>query len=1718
MAITLSPTLTAEMNSLSRRHASRATVERWLPEWSPKISGLTANKYEQYAHGHAACVAPNGNGAGEDILFRARSGSTADPFSGVLHISVLKGTDLDDPTRWDEAGKWTNTAIGNLMRPAWYNNAETVPASNGGSIAAVWSGTKFRVFCFYTSGHLVYLDFDPNGTYLGGNTVASFSTDTYSLTSMQLASCRYTEVFALRTELVEASEASWHKPIYGSHIHRYEGDGASWADSPAFPFHNQAEAALVRDGQLKYGSAGYEWGSGAATDTINQWGKRPCGGLAANEIDSNTVVVSAGFTFWQRYGYNTHNQGIFTFRYHRNSAQWERGVEVDLSDYVTERLDYALFARGSQVEAGSQVLVWSRYVEPSDYDQLEASMSLPRVREVVYAKFDPSGRALTQYQYLGDPQELSGAAILAVTHAGSKKLYALGWRSVLESPPAALLGSVPAPDDLELVCDGWQTSVNNRYGMSVDLNVADAGALFQPDSPLQAGRLVKIYAGTPEEQIQLGQGLVDTISPAFSLEQENHRAKLTARAEKGLLDPRSEELTEILPQNTQYIAPSDPIAHIANHKGYWETVRMEWPNKFFGAYTHVEGKTAYRLKSFPYAWTGGGAPGTVGNPGEVLNQRAQHKGTWWNDAAWTDLSPMVDGSIEATVRFGDVNGAPDFEFYDRNKIQVFATVQRNNGKITYIQWHTGGYGGPVWNTVQQNACMAGLICHAVEMNKKFSFVWESNTKDGGLRPVYESWELHPDRLYEDPPYYADRVPASWEGQPKPFSASSHTDDTWKAETMDRCDFRGYPLGENRFYLVLSDYDDSDPDWQKNGKWIHRVVAGGIGVAGLVPGQPADLKMVVSGGTIYCFCRPHRQDGQAPAQWSFVLSYKSGRFGAGRFGIVGRGHAGIQWDAFYYAYAQKNPLPTGRNKIPLYDNYVDFWDIKVSDCVMDRPLEEVLRRRCWQGFTPTEFRSLVNEPALALAGGTSRSFNVPGYLLNNSYQIPDKLALHHPETMISGSQWLSDAGSGAALSGYHALVNGPWAGIKAKEVREGSTNLVYNHDLSGTYTNGLAQSCTLSNAGGTVAVSQNTDPAYIGIGASSQKAIFAGHNSDFVQFQRANLTNNTTYTWYLRFYLVSGKARINVWKGSTSYSQAFTTPGWNTFTYTGATDATGSNWTFLIMSTVADGGATVYVDQAQIEAKSAYTGLIGGDLPGCTWSGTPRGSTSSRTRSSINLDAAASLISGANQLSFRVLWQPFYAASATWPTAGGTYTLFDACGNGDNNNRIMVRFDPASSTFRVYLNGTFYLTSPVQTFAAYAWQEIVVTLDYAADSYKLYINGVLAATSTAALIAPTLNTWQLGANYVGTSTTGHGAYAEYAVWGRVLSQAEITALRNQQYEVSSALNGVENLTIDYKMTLSAMGGEAGVICRAVDRFNLTAKQHVRLGLVVNGGLPAAGGTVTSYLVKRVYDVDGNGNPYEVLAERDYAPSPIYLHNAWPLPVRVTVRGNIYSLWIAGNYIGHFVDDTSGGVYFGLYALGATATFSNVYVPELYEVLENSTLEVNQTIFDAIKSMLGKRAIKGVFQPSGSLKLSYFETHETGPTFQDTLTRSAVRLSDRFFSIVRVDGAYTWATYASEVLLKLGRRFMQASFPDIFHREFAYKEARNLCLRAAEEQVQSTFAGLPDYRVQPEDKIEVVVAQQSIAGHFLVDDVSHTFQMDQDDPQADSEVSTRQFVVI
>ena len=1205
----LSAELTAEMVSLSRTPAGTLTAERWLPRWTAKISGLSAGKLEQYAHGHAAATAVGAN-AGADIIFRARSGSTGAPQDGKLYIAIIKGADLASPATWDSL--WSDSGTTGLMYPAW--SSDSGAAYGGGIAVVVWNNSGVwtgRVFYTKASRALCCRDYNLlTGAAIGGETtIATLGSDSTQLASMQVAACRYDEVFALVTDQVETSQAAWQKKINGSVIKRYRYSGSWGLDSYAFPYHTIMEGHAVKD------SEDYDSATG---ETTGQWGKRPCGGLAAIEIDSNTVIVAMGAIHWRRRGYWTHNAGIRSFIYHRDSGWWEPGTETDRSDFTNgQRLRLPMFARNSQIE-GNQVLVWSRLVEPADFQQNEAAPAIARLREVVWARWSADGNSLTQFERLGTQDDLTSACILKA----NDKLYAIGWRAVYESEAAAALCTVATPLNLGDYATGFDCDWNNRLTMRVGATLHDLSPIYA--GLLERGMLVRATLGTPGEQVQVAQGVIDQLSPDLAGgDSLSESATLTAAADKLLQTTVSETSGDELAHNHIYIEPPSQIKNVAASRGLWEVEPMTWPNTFFPAeYAVLNGKLAYRLKSFPYAALGGG------NPGKCLTNRDDYMGTWFKDVAWLGLSPRVEGAIEASVRFGITNLQDTFTKSNQRVGDItwrtVGTVTRTNGVYTSVNWKLYNQANNQLNlqtTANQYACMAGLICHAPEVGRKYSFVWEHQSN---------------------------------------LSLSSHIDDTTRAnETFDRATYS--VMGSNYLYLLVSDYNGSS--------WVHRDVAA-LSATGLTPGKPADLRMQVLGGTIYCFYRLHSTG--TPNPWKFAFSWKSGRFGASRFGLVGRGHATVQWDTWYQVgcYTEVQKL----------SNEVDFWGIKLSDGVVDRTMEEHLRRKCWQGFTATSFNAVVNEASRMVNAGTYYNYNIPAI----------------------------------------------------------------------------------------------------------------------------------------------------------------------------------------------------------------------------------------------------------------------------------------------------------------------------------------------------------------------------------------------------------------------------NPTLDFKVNIPVNGNEAGVFVRGISAGS-PIDTCVKIGLIAHSSAYSGGADLTYYLVKRRYTGGA-----EVTTAREYSPIPLKIEPAKPTPVRVTVRDNVYAVWVAGNFAGHFRDNTALGLYYGLYAVGGNAQFSQIYVPELYEVPIFAPLAANQTMAAAVSQVLNGRRIKGVFQANGSIKLSYFFIHPTGPAFKDTLTRSDLRLNDRHASVVRVEGAYTFAEYASAVMLAKGRRFQMVHNPDIYHYEFAYREAQAILTEIAEEQVEMTFEGLPDLRVEPEDQVTIQVDRQVVAGDFIVDDIRLRFE--------------------
>jgi len=944
--ITLPATLETEMNSLKRTPYSYITVEQFFPYWNQKVAGGATT----YAHGHDACTSTDGT-----ILFRARVMA-----NGNLQVAAITGDDLDAPETWDTL--WDATVYPGFVSPDWSANSG---ASFGGAVACAFGGTYFQVYAFKTDGSLWYTNFSLAGAFTGTGQVAAFSADD----AMQIASCEVNEVFVLRNNLVESGLSSWHKDVYGADIIRIYNSGG-WQQDTGFMFHTHADAHCLKDGPRS---------DAGSADVEAQWGFRPNGGISVSKVDDDTVLVTVSLRFWFRKAYTVHTQSISGFLYHRLSGLWERVFDNDDADFEEDnQLWVDGFCRGSAVD-GRNIVTWVRMEEPADTEQIYGSEHLPRFSETVYAVVSGDGRYLTQYRHVGTAPDYSSASIVAVTgESGLKYLYAIGYTAVSQSNPAALLCDVPEAQKLflDLSAGSYKLSRTNRWSLSGTINLSDGEAYF--NEPLIAeGNLVRIYYGKAGDVVQIARGFIDMSSNQFTLASRANSTPLSFRAEFPLMATKSEVIDDMFPLTSAVIEPTDPGATatskiinsetvdnapaipdgVAYQNGWWLLNKADWPGIFFsGQYPDLEGKLIYAMEASPWAMTGGGdidlPPGEYGGPGAIAEEQPRKRGTFFSDISWITLEPRIDGMVQSSVRFGDnINyGNATFTALDGNVVSTALT--RVNGLIQKIDW---SHEGSVWNEVYQESCMAGLICRSVNDpldgnggGKKYVFAWEANSFFGlGDQPGRGS------------------------------SLGDQAGRYWNTLVHDRPDYGSFTVDRNsgagRFYLYLSDFDESNENWQADEAWVHKAVAhhaptSNAYTAGIQSGRPIDMRLQVLGGTIHCFYRAYPTGTNPKQRWYKAFSYNSGHFGAGKFGLVGRGHAGIQWDVLY----------PGKDHIRNWNNTVHFWDAKAADALRDPTLEEIFERHAWYGFTQTEFRSVIDDdgPVSVTAGSYYNGYASP----------------------------------------------------------------------------------------------------------------------------------------------------------------------------------------------------------------------------------------------------------------------------------------------------------------------------------------------------------------------------------------------------------------------------------------------------------------------------------------------------------------------------------------------------------------------------------------------------------------------------------------------------------------------------------------------------------------------------------------------------------------------
>jgi len=198
---------------------------------------------------------------------------------------------------------------------------------------------------------------------------------------------------------------------------------------------------------------------------------------------------------------------------------------------------------------------------------------------------------------------------------------------------------------------------------------------------------------------------------------------------------------------------------------------------------------------------------------------------------------------------------------------------------------------------------------------------------------------------------------------------------------------------------------------------------------------------------------------------------------------------------------------------------------------------------------------------------------------------------------------------------------------------------------------------------------------------------------------------------------------------------------------------------------------IYIDGVQVEEKAYATSYCDGTLgTGYAWTGAAHGSTSTRAVTQVNLDAHVGLISSNATLSFRVIAQMPYDATAEWPGAAGGY-LFHAWGAAD---QIILFFWEGDNKFYVNIDGANRLSSAAQTFKASDVIDIIVTLDFTTNDYNLYLNGELSDNDTTALAAQVLTEWNLGSS-IGATQHGGFVFFEFAAFDRVLTAIEVAGM-------------------------------------------------------------------------------------------------------------------------------------------------------------------------------------------------------------------------------------------------------------------------------------------------------------------------------------------------------
>jgi hypothetical protein len=865
---------------------SRVYSEQHMPVWTHVRSEGSSN-----ALGHDAKIITYDN---TQHLFRVRVEGNAVKY---IHRS---GTELGTLSNWDCTSTMPNpnTPMAASVTKATDHCAQIAIAASDGQpdIWVLWFTKQFYLMA--QKYNLVSRAW--SNLHMVAMSGLAFQ---WGVTALQVAAPTHDRAYA--TEMVTTSSIMGYA-TYGTQIRSLWCNNDIWRVSDAgWPLRYRW-----------YFNKMYPTVGGTIWTTTGTpiWGLPVYGGLGAVPMAGDDLVLTSGFNL-DSLGYNGSESGVWVFKRELSSGHWWRQGAPVRGDYSYANEGYRFLysmARASVVK-GQVWATWLHEEESTDLDQTTSAELVPRTVEVVYSR-SLNGRDWTEPQMITANGRGRGTGpIVLVENTGVNYLYMVGYKDLFRSVATHIVEDLDKNrTDISHLVRGWNVTQTGRGpDAAIELDV-DGNLTPQERAHFDENRRITIEVGDAGAPlVTLASGIVDTASPAFSVNPPESSMQVVALVAGMLQDTRYRTNSHIARQTTSYIAPSNIDQWVIDS----------------GAWTICENPTWARWANLS------------GNFVRIDSHDVQTN--LWHQMCFFVHPPCVDGAIELSVRMGTEGQFKHKQGNAPDGVEVTKDAWGPlNGVFRYksLRAPATGYDPAVHDLAIQYVngypWRYGLYQNSFPDDK-------FRTDDGWGLTNYSAIGVTVRTANNKNGYVF-----AWEaGMPEWNQDSSMN---WPND-HDKIDVPGYdyakkpgtliPTGISSRLVLYEFFQNPVTD-----SVSRRVVAHYSKPVDLVLGYPLRMKVLCHGRSIYCYYRKWNQSKKDfDGDWVLAMHYTQGdAMGAGSFGFYGRGFQG----------------GVGYGTDPAHTAKAWVWDAMMYDTAKVWTLDDAVRNICWKAGVEIETKTRV----------------------------------------------------------------------------------------------------------------------------------------------------------------------------------------------------------------------------------------------------------------------------------------------------------------------------------------------------------------------------------------------------------------------------------------------------------------------------------------------------------------------------------------------------------------------------------------------------------------------------------------------------------------------------------------------------------------------------------------------------------------------------------------